>query len=404
MKKPELLSPAGDRQRLDAALQYGADAVYLAADAFGMRTAPANFTLDALRVAVADAHRQGKRVYVTCNTLPRDDELSRLPGYLEAWREMGVDALIVADLGVMALAQRHAPGVALHISTQFGVVNSAAARRLHELGACRVVLARELSLEQIAAIRAKTPPALELEAFVHGAMCMAYSGRCLFSAYLTGRNANRGDCTQPCRWEYQFIEPHRADRPFTGVEEADGTYLFNAHDLNMIEHVGELAHAGVGSFKIEGRAKAAYYVAVTANAYRMAIDGWDAAGQPVEWRPKEWIVRELDTVSHRPYGTGFYFGQPSQNTQSGGYIREWDVVAVATEWRDGIQYLQQRNRFFAGDVLSVLAPGQPPHEVVASPLWDGEGHPINAAPHPTMALSIPLDQPLVSGSLLRKKL
>lgn len=401
MPFPELLAPAGDRERFDAALQYGADAVYLAGPAFGMRTAPANFSQEELRRAVADAHRQGVKVYVTCNILPRNEEMKQLPALLEEWQDMGVDALIVADLGVMALAQRHAPGCALHISTQFGIVNSATANRLHEMGASRVVLARELSMEEIRDIRHSTPDSLELEAFVHGAMCMSYSGRCMLSAYLNGRDGNRGDCTQPCRWQYQLVEPHRADRPFTVEEDAQGTYLFNAHDLNMIAHLPELAEAGVSSFKIEGRAKAAYYVAVTTNAYRMALDGWKAGGCRPEYQPEEWVVEELNTVSHRPYGTGFYYGQPHQDTRAGGYIRDWEVVAVATEWRDGIQHLEQRNRFFAGETLSVLAPGQKPRAVVASPLLDGEGHPIEAAPHPTMPLQIPLAQPLVPGSLLR---
>lgn len=403
MIRPELLSPAGDRERLNAALQYGADAVYLAGPAFGMRAAPANFTQEELRQAVQDAHRQGVRVYVTCNIMPRNEELRQLPAYLEEWQDMGVDALIVADLGVMGLAQRHAPHCDLHVSTQFGVVNSATASRLYDLGASRAVLARELSLEEIREIRRDAPAGLELEAFVHGAMCMSYSGRCLLSAYLNGRDANHGDCTQPCRWGYQVIEPHRPDRPFAVAEDETGTYLFNAHDLCMIDHLPALAQAGISSLKIEGRAKAAYYVAVTANAYRMALDGWEAAGWDPSYRPADWITRELDMVSHRPYGTGFYFGQPCQDTRSGGYIREYEVVAVAREWSQGIQHLEQRNRFFAGEVLSVLQPGKTPLTITASPLLDGEGHPIEAAPHPTMPLQIPLAEPLVPGSLLRHR-
>ncbi len=403
MNKPELLAPAGDRERLNAALQYGADAVYLAGSAFGMRTAPANFSQQELRVAVADAHRRGVKVYVTCNILPRNEEMRQLPAFLEEWQDMGVDALIIADLGVMALAQRYAPRCALHVSTQFGVVNSETATRLYDMGAARAVLARELSMEEIADIRAHTPKGLELEAFVHGAMCMSYSGRCMLSAYLNGRDGNRGDCTQPCRWSYQLIEPHRPDRPFTVAEDAQGTYLFNAHDLNMIEHLPELARAGVSSFKIEGRAKAAYYVAVTTNAYRAALDGWEASGFAPDYQPPAWVVEEPNRVSHRPYGTGFYYGQPCQNTASGGYIRDWEVVAVATDWQNGVQRLEQRNRFFAGDTLSVLAPGEPPRTLVASPLLDGDGQPIEAAPHPTMKLQLPLDEPLVPGSLLRRR-
>lgn len=400
---PELLAPAGDRERFDAALQYGADAVYLAGTSFGMRTAPNNFTADELRRAVADAHKQGVKVYVTCNILPRNDEIKGLPAFLEEWQDMGVDALIAADLGVMSLAHKYAPKCDLHVSTQFGIVNSETANRLHEMGASRVVLARELSLEEIREIRKETPASLELEAFVHGAMCMSYSGRCMLSAYLNGRDGNRGDCAQPCRWPYQFVEPHRPDRPFTIDEDETGTYLFNAHDLNMIRHLPALAEAGVSSFKIEGRAKAAYYVAVTTNAYRMALNGWKASGCAADYQPEDWIVEELNTVSHRPYGTGFYFGQPHQDTRSGGYIREYEVVAVAKEWKDGIQHLEQRNRFFAGETLSVLAPGQDLRQIATDGLMDGEGNPIEVAPHPTMALQIPLAEPLAPGSILRHK-
>ncbi len=403
MKLPELLSPAGDPERLAAALQYGADAVYLAGTAFGMRTAPANFTSDQLRQAVAEAHAKGVRVYVTCNILPRNEEMKTLPAFLEEWQDMGVDGLIVADLGVMSLAQRYAPRCELHVSTQFGIVNSDTANRLHQMGASRVVLARELSLEEIRQIRQETDPALELEAFVHGSMCMSYSGRCMLSAYLNGRDGNRGDCSQPCRWAYQLIEPHRPDRPFTVEEDENGTYLFNAHDLNMLAHLPALAEAGVSSLKIEGRAKAPYYVAVTTNAYRMALDGWQAAGFDPAYRPADFLLEELNTVSHRPYGTGFYFGQPHQDTRSGGYIRDYEVVAVATHWENGIQHLEQRNRFFAGETLSVLSPGQEPKTVVAKPLMDGEGNTIEVAPHPTMALQLPLEEPLVPGSYLRHK-
>ena len=402
MNRPELLAPAGDRERLDAALQYGADAVYLAGPAFGMRSAPANFSQDELRRAVQDAHRQGVKVYVTCNILPRNEELRRLPAFLEEWQDMGVDALIVADLGVMSLAQQYAPRCALHVSTQFGVVNSATASRLFDLGASRAVLARELSLDEIRAIRRDAPAGLELEAFVHGAMCMSYSGRCMLSAYLNGRDANHGDCTQPCRWNYQIVEPHRPDRPFPVVEDETGTYLFNAHDLCMIEHLPALAQAGIASFKIEGRAKAAYYVAVIANAYRAAADGWAASGYAADYRPAPWISAEVNKVSHRPYGTGFYFGPPGQNTASGGYIREFEVAAVAEEWAGGLQRFSQRNRFAVGDECSVLEPGRPPFSLTVREMFGPDGEPLTAAPHPTMSVWIPLSRPLVPGSLLRR--
>ena len=328
--------------------------------------------------------------------------MEALPAYLEFLQGCGADGIIAADLGVMRLALRHAPRCALHVSTQTGVVNFETARMLHDLGAARVVLARELSLDEIAEIRAKTPPELELEAFVHGAMCMAYSGRCLLSAYLTGRDANRGGCAQPCRWKYRIVEPSRPDRPLTAEEDETGTYLFNADDLCMIDHLPALSRAGVRSLKIEGRAKAAYYVAVIANAYRAAADGWAASGYAADYRPAPWISAEVNKVSHRPYGTGFYFGPPGQNTASGGYIREFEVAAVAEEWAGGLQRFSQRNRFTVGDECSVLEPGRPPFSLTVREMFGPDGEPLTAAPHPTMSVWIPLSRPLVPGSLLRR--
>lgn len=398
----EILAPAGDRERLEAALLFGADAVYLAGKAYGMRSAPANFDEEGLRQAVSLAHKTGRKVYVTVNVLPRNGEMEALPAYLEFLQGCGADGIIAADLGVMRLALRHAPRCALHVSTQTGVVNFETARMLHDLGAARVVLARELSVDEIAEIRAKTPPELELEAFVHGAMCMAYSGRCLLSAYLTGRDANRGGCAQPCRWKYRIVEPSRPDRPLTAEEDETGTYLFNADDLCMIDHLPALSRAGVRSLKIEGRAKAAYYVAVITNAYRAAADGWAASGYAADYRPAPWISAEVNKVSHRPYGTGFYFGPPGQNTASGGYIREFEVAAVAEEWAGGLQRFSQRNRFTVGDECSVLEPGRPPFSLTVREMFGPDGEPLTAAPHPTMPVWIPLSRPLVPGSLLRR--
>ena len=276
------------------ALHFGADAVYLAGAQFGMRAGAENFTPDGIRAAVQLAHAQGAAVHVTCNTLPRDDEMAQLPAYLELLDDAGVDAIIAADLGVITLAKRYAPHVALHVSTQFGVVNSAAAAALHDLGAQRVVLARELSLAEIAAIRAHTPPELELEAFVHGAMCVSFSGRCLLSNYLTGRDANRGRCAQPCRWKYGLTESKRPGQVFDITEDARGTYIFNSRDMCMIDHLPELLAAGITSLKIEGRTKSAYYVGAVTNAYRHALD--DAVGDQTSQRGGERLVsggREL---------------------------------------------------------------------------------------------------------------
>jgi putative protease len=305
-KKPELLSPAGDMERLEMALHYGADAVYLAGQEFGLRAAAGNFSDDELRLAVKTAHAAGARVHVTCNTLPREDELSRLPAFLELVQDAGADALIIADLGVFAAAKKYAPKVSRHVSTQLGVINSATARVLFDMGADRVVLARETPLEDIRKIRAATPPELELEAFVHGAMCVSFSGRCLLSNYLTGRDGNRGECAQPCRWKYHLVEEKRPGQYFE-ISEDGGTHIMNSRDMRMIEHLPELMDAGVTSFKIEGRMKSAYYAAAVTNAYRHAVD-CAAAGEPL---PEVWL-RETDMLSHRPYCTGFYFGQPGE--------------------------------------------------------------------------------------------
>lgn len=401
--KPEVLAPAGDRERLDAALLYGADAVYLAGTRFGMRRAPANFTEEELRSAADACHAAGVKMYVTCNVLPRNDEMDALPAYLELLDDIGTDAIIAADPGLMALAKRYAPHCDLHVSTQLGVVNYVTARTLYESGAKRVVLARELSMDEIAEIRAKTPPELELEAFVHGAMCMAYSGRCMLSTYLTGRDGNHGDCAQPCRWGYYMVEPTRPDEPITVVEEMGETHLLNAFDLCMVEHIPELCRAGVSSFKIEGRAKAAFYVAGITNTYRQAVDGYFASGCPESYTQPAWLREEPKKVSHRPYGTGFYFGMPQQNVTTNSYIRDYQATAVVTGYENGRLLLSQRNRFFAGDTLEVLLPNEPPLPLTVTALYNEEGEAIDSAPHPMMNVSVPFDRPLPRGVYLRRK-
>ena len=304
-KTIELLSPAGDMERLRMSLAYGADAVYLAGPDFGMRSFAGNFTPEELRQAVELCHSRGVAVHVTCNTMPRNDEAARLPEWLEFLQAAGVDAAILADVGVLSLLKKHAPGVKAHISTQASVSNYQAAAAWYELGASRVILARELSLDEIREIRAKAPPALELEAFVHGAMCVSYSGRCLLSNYMTGRDANRGACAQPCRYQYALVEEQRPGEYFPIGEDAGGAFILNSRDMCMIDHVPELMDAGLDSLKIEGRAKSAYYAAIVTAAYRHAIDAVQA-GEPLApvWRA------EVDKVSHRPYSTGFYYGEP----------------------------------------------------------------------------------------------
>lgn len=396
-RKLELLSPAGDMERLTMALHYGADAVYLAGREFGMRAAAANFNDEQMREAVKLAHAKNAKIYVTCNTLPREDELERLPGYLEFLQDAGVDAFIIADMGVLQMAKKHAPKVACHVSTQFGVINSAAANALFELGADTVVLARETPLDDIRKIRANTPPELRLEAFVHGAMCVSFSGRCLLSNYLTGRDANRGQCAQPCRWKYHLVEETRPGEYFE-ITEDKGTHIMNSRDMCMIEHIPELMDAGVTSFKIEGRMKSAYYTAVVTNAYRQAIDA-AAEGRPLEplW------VSETDMVSHRPYSTGFYFGYPGQHYAEASYISKADVAAVVESCdADGFAVLSQRNKFFRGDELELVLPGKPPAPFIAEHIINSEGEEIEDTRHAMMSFSMKLPAYAPPCSILRK--
>ncbi len=399
---PELLSPAGDRERLEAAVRFGADAVYLGGKAFGMRGSPPNFTAQELADAVGYAHARGVRVYLTCNTVVRNEECAGLPEFLEQAGQAGVDGLIVTDLGVMRMAQHYAPGVEIHISTQAGVANFATARALFELGAKRVILARELTLSEIAEIRAKTPKELTLEAFVHGAMCVSFSGRCLLSNYFTGRDANRGECAQPCRWKYALVEETRPGRPMPVFEGDGGSYILNSRDLCMISHVPELVAAGVGSFKIEGRAKSAYYAAVTTNAYRWALDEY--ARCPDAPLPG-WILEEPGKVSHREYCTGFYFGGGAgQVYENGGYVRAWEQIAVCCGMRGGCAVLSQRNRFFRGDEAEVLQPGRPPYRLKMDGIADEDGVPVESANHAQMTVLLPVETPVPPGAIFRRKI
>ena len=399
--RPELLAPAGDMECLCAALDFGADAVYLAGQMFGMRTAPSNFTREELQTAVALAHVRGVRVYITCNTVPRNKEIDLLPDYLAFLQAAGVDALIVTDLGVIDLAKRYAPKVELHVSTQAGITNYAAANAFYQLGAKRVVLARETTMEEIAEIRAKTPKDLEIEAFVHGAMCMSFSGRCLLSNYMAGRDANRGACAQPCRWKYALVEEKRPGQYMPIYQEGEGSYILNSKDMCMVRHLPELLRAGVTSLKIEGRAKSSYYVAVTTNAYRWALD---ELKQHPAIPVSPWIVEELDKISHRPYSTGFYLGgEPGQETVQGGYVRNYEVIAVCEDYHDGIAILSQRNRFFRGETADVLEVGEQPFDLPLDELFDQDGQPIESAPHATMTVLLKTERPLKRGAILRHR-
>ena len=398
-KKIELLAPAGDMERLEMAVAYGADAVYLAGTAFGMRSFAGNFTPEELKRAVDLCHKKGVRVHVTCNTMPRNDEVARLPEWLTYLDQVGVDAVILADVGVMALAGKYAPHVQRHISTQASIVNYETARAWHDLGADRVILARELSLDEIREIRAKTPPELELEAFAHGAMCVSYSGRCLLSNYMTGRDSNRGACAQPCRYQYALMEEKRPGEYFPVYEDEKGTYIMNSRDMCTIDHVAQLIDAGLDSLKLEGRAKSAYYAAIVTGAYRHAIDA-AAAGLPLDpvWRD------EVEHISHRHYSTGFYFGQPGQFTEDSRYIRDWQIVAkVRSCTPDGRAVLTLNNKFSVGDQLELVGPGLRPCPVTVKALWDEDGERLDQVRKPQMVFQLDLPCQAPPLSLLRRR-
>ena len=402
LSQPELLSPAGSLETLKYAVLYGADAVYCALPQFGMRAAPPNLTTDELREGCIFAHARGRRVYLTLNTLPTNEELQRLPQAMKDAADAGVDAFIIADLGVLALAQKHAPGVEVHFSTQAGIANYAAATQVYHMGAKRVVLARELSLTDIAIIRDNTPPELELEAFVHGAMCMSVSGRCLLSSYMAGRSGNRGECAQPCRWKYYLVEERRPGQYMEIGENEDGSYILNANDLCTAPFVDLLCKAGVDSLKIEGRAKTFYYVASVTSAYRRALDTYLADPRNDNFQLPDSVIEELNRTSHRHYSPGFYFGkEQALQTPSHSYVRDWDFVGTVDNWENGIASCTQRSKFCQGDTLEVL---QPDGTVIPlTPAWikNEEGETVDATPHPMMHYTIPCETQLMPYSLLR---
>ncbi|MBQ4487648.1 MAG: U32 family peptidase [Oscillospiraceae bacterium] len=405
-KVPELLAPAGDEERLLAALNFGADAVYLAKKEFGMRAAPGNFDDEGLERAVKLCHERGVKVHLTCNTLPRNTEIEHFEGFIKQAYDAGIDAAIVADIGIMSLVKKFAPDLDIHMSTQTGIVNFVSANELYSMGAKRVVLARELSLDEIADIRAKTPKELEIECFVHGAMCVSFSGRCLISSYLTDRDANRGQCAQPCRWNYALMEEKREGQYFPVFEDDKGTYILNSKDMCMIDHIDKLVQAGITSFKIEGRAKSAYYVAVVTNAYRRAIDLY--LKDPLHFSLPESIRSEVFKVSHRDYCTGFYFGHPSECRQyyaDSGYIRSYDVCAVVEGCDEERIYCIQRNKFYQGDELEIMPPARDCITINAEDMQNADGEPIEDTRHAAMHFSMKNTSGVIlpENTMIRKK-
>ena len=396
-RKPELLCPAGDWERLKLAVAYGADAVYLAGTAFGMRSFAGNFTPEELPKAVAYAHEHGVKAHVTVNTMPRNEEVSQLPPWLELLDDAKVDALILADLGAFQLAGKYAPHCERHVSTQQSIANWVCAQSWYDLGAKRVVLARELALPEIREIREKVSPDLEIETFCHGAMCVSYSGRCLLSNYMTGRDSNRGACAQPCRYQYALMEEKRPGEYFPVFEDEKGTYIMNSRDMCMIDHLDDLMDAGIDCLKIEGRAKSAYYAAIVTGAYRHVLDDV-AAGRPIDpvWRD------EVEHVSHRPYATGFFYGQPGQYTEHGRYIRDWQICAIVESCDEtGLAQLSLRNKFAAGDKVEIVGPDCKPFELTVPMMEDMEGNVLSEPKTPQSLFRMQLPRQVPEGSFVR---
>ena len=414
MNQIELLAPAGDEECLRSALDYGCDAVYLAGKSFGMRAGAKNFDMDGLDRAVRLAHERGVKVHLTCNTIPLNSEIEQFPKYIAAAQECGVDAAIACDLGVISMIKEYAPKMELHISTQTGVVNYQTAIELYKMGAKRVVLAREVGLEDIREIHRRIPADMEIETFVHGAMCVSFSGRCLISEYLTGRGANRGECAQPCRWSYYLMEEKRPNQFFKVFEDERGSYILNSRDMCMIDHLDDLIDAGLTSFKIEGRAKSAYYVALTVNAYRAALDSC-LKGE----KPPKWVLDEVNKIGHRPYSTGFFYGKPTDGsgtqdpnivTNGGqyfadsGYMRDYDFVGVVDYCEDGVMHLTQRNYFTLSDELELLPPHAEPIIFKPESMFGADGTQIDIARRATEKLSIPTAIVVPPHTILRKKM
>lgn len=402
MKKPELLAPAGDLEKLKAAVRYGADAVYIGGERFGLRAAAGNFTFEEMRVGVAYAHAHGVKVYLAANVFPHQRDFEFLPEAVEQWVSCNIDAVIVSDLGLFSEIRKLAPDLEIHVSTQANSVNAAAVNMWHKLGAKRVVLARELSFDEVCAIRKDVPESCELEMFVHGAMCISYSGRCLLSNYMTGRDGNSGACAQPCRWQYRLVEEKRPGEYFPVYEDEHGTHIFNSRDLNLLPFLPQIIAAGISSLKIEGRVKSEYYVATVTKVYREAIDAYFA--NPEDFAIQQEWMEELCKVSHREYGSGFFEGRPTSEGQiygSSSYIRDYEVVGVVLGWKDGVALIEQRNRFFVGDTVEFLPPKGPAFSQKVTWMRDEAGLPIEVAPHPQMRLYLPCETEIEADSFIR---
>lgn len=405
MKTPEILSPAGNLEKLIYAINYGADAVYCALDRFGMRTASDNFTTEELKKGIEYAHSHGAKLYLTLNTMPKDSELSLLPDYLAITKELKPDAYIISDPGVMETVKKYVPDAVIHLSTQANTINSAACNFWYKNGVKRIVLARELSLAEIKEIRRNTPPELELECFIHGAMCVSYSGRCLLSNYYVNRNANNGACAQPCRWKYFIHEEKRTDDVIEAEQTPEGTYIFSSKDICMIEHIPELIDSGINSFKIEGRVKSAYYTAVITNAYRMVLTDYVNAAADYSFNSS--YKDEVESVSHREYYTGYFFTSPNINANivnNNEYLKDKAFLCTVSEYNSDTKLAKciQRNKLSVGDNANILSPSSTGRDIVIDRMFDSDMNPITSAPHAKMEFYIEIEG-AKSGDIIRGK-
>lgn len=406
MMKPELLAPGGSLEKLKIAIMYGADAVYIGGEAFSLRVAAENFSYEDMKEGIEFAHKRGKKVYLTANIIPHNRDIDEFEDYIKKIRPLGFDAVLISDLGMFDMMHTLAPEIPIHISTQANNVNWRSAAMWYKLGAKRVVLAREMSFEEIKEIRCKIPKELELESFVHGAMCISYSGRCLLSNYLTNRDSNLGACSHPCRWNYSLVEEKRPGEYMDVFENERGTFIFNSKDLCTIKHIPELVESGISSFKIEGRVKTSYYTATIVGAYRREIDRYFDDTEHYTFNEAEFD--ELCKVSHRPYTTGFYFKKPGADAQvytDSSYIRDYDLIGIVEDYnkKTGIAKISQRNKFSVGEEIEVMQPMKPFYKMTVGGMEDGEHNEIQSAPHAAQTVYMHLDYPVADGAMLRRK-
>ena len=405
MNKVELLAPAGDLERLKIAFEYGADAVYLGGENFGMRTAAKNFSMEDIKEGADFAHERGKKIFVTVNIIPHNEDFEGFEEYLLDLEKAGVDALIASDPGVIDVIKETVPNMEIHLSTQANTTNYRSANFWYKQGVKRVVIARELSFDEIKEMRDNVPEDLDIEAFMHGAMCISYSGRCLISNYMTGRDANRGSCAQSCRWKYSLMEEKRPGEYFPVYEDDRGTFFFNSKDLCMIEYIPELIESGITSLKIEGRMKTAYYVATVVRAYRMAIDEYYK--DPENWKFNPVWLEELKKGSHRHFTTGFYNNKPGteeQNYASASYVRNYDFIGIVLEDADenGLVTVEQRNKMVVGDEIEIMGPYTETITTTITEMYNEDGEPIEAAPHPRQIVKMRLPEEVKTNFMLRK--